>query len=189
MLESYVRLKPAIVHTLLSHDAPVEFSNADWQLMEKLVKVLRPFVDATEMLSTLDASISMAIPCVTSIIMAMEVSDEDQGVKTMKKDLKKAMEKRFAAMEGNDDYAVATLLDSKYKKHFFRSTDTTERAKNVVVDKLFESLRNADNRLVRNPFNFLLEEGPGKTKCVLPGPFDNFYLMIMPTFTQTCVHY
>ena len=158
MLDSHVRLKPAIVHTLLNYDAPVEFTNSDWHTMEKVVNVLRPFVDATEMLSSRDASISMAIPCVLSIMKTLDVTDEDQGVKTMKRDLKKSMEKRFDDMESNDDYAVATLLDSKYRKHFFKDPDTLDRSINVVVDQLVDSLKETDVTTVSVRF----DGGPGK---------------------------
>ena len=109
--------------------------------MEKIVGVLKPFVDATEMLSSRDASISMAIPFVTSIMTSLDVIGADTGVKTMKRKLKEAMEERFAGMEGNDHYAVATLLDCKYKKHFFRDPSTLDRAKNVIVDKIVQALQ------------------------------------------------
>ena len=141
MVDSYVRLKPAIVQTLINHDAPVEFSNLEWQLLEKVVRVLRPFVDATQMLSQHDASISMAIPVVTSIMASLDVADADNGVKQMKRNLKTAMQVRFADMEKNDDYAVATLLDCKWKKHFYRDAGTLPRAKSVVVDTIVEALR------------------------------------------------
>ena len=99
MFESYLYLMPALVQTLSNVDAPVEITKSDWELIKKVLKVLKPFQDATKMLSEHDASVSMAIPIITTIMKALEVSDEDQGVKTMKRALMRNMSIRFATFE------------------------------------------------------------------------------------------
>ena len=130
-------------------DAPVEFTKQDWDLIPLVLTVLQPFQDATKMLSYQDASISLAIPIVTGIMKSLNVTHDDHGVKTMKRKLMENMGRRFAGIEEDDDYAVATLLDCKFKKYFFRDSGTLERVKEVVIEKIVEDLREEDNSQVK----------------------------------------
>jgi len=41
--------------------------------------------------------------------------DDDQGIKTMKRSLLEAVEKRFADVETETLFYIATLLDPRYK--------------------------------------------------------------------------
>ena len=151
LLDSYKRLKAPLISTLQSEnvDAPVEFTKKDWELITQVLSVLQPFQDATKMLSLHDASISMGIPIVTMIMRSLNVTDADHGIKTMKRALMENMGRRFFGMEDDNDYAVATLLDCKYKKYFFRDPETLERAKEVVIQALVQELRDEENVQVR----------------------------------------
>ena len=141
LLESNNNLKPALIQTLSNVDAPVEITQSDWKLTEKVLTVLKLFHDSTKKLSAYDASISMVIPIVTTIMKGLNVSDADHGVKTMKRALMANMERRFETVEDQNDYAVATLLDCKYKSYFFRKPGTLERVKGVVIDELVNAMR------------------------------------------------
>ena len=99
--------------------------------MSKILTVLKPFKDATKELSNHDASISMAIPIVTSIMRSLNLSTTDYGVRGMKICLMENMGRRFAGIEDNNNCAVATLLDCKYKKYFYRDSSTFERVREV----------------------------------------------------------
>ena len=97
LLTSIFTQKKAVVGTLGNMDnPPVEFTSADWKKMEQVINVLQIFKDATESLSFRDASISMGIPIVTSIITDLaDETEQDVGVLGLMRDLKKAMETRF----------------------------------------------------------------------------------------------
>ena len=47
-----------------------------------------------------------------------QVTGEDSGVQTMKATLLEAVTKRFALVEKEPLYAVATLLDARYKDRY-----------------------------------------------------------------------
>ena len=146
MLSSILDTKQAVAHVLLNMDnAPVEIRKQDWDLMSKVVKVLKPFKDATLLLSKKDASISVVIPIVTLIIktLATEDAKDDRGVLTMKRELVKNMERRFCDIESKFYYTAATLLDSKWKQFFFRDPSTFERTKEFIVQEMVADLRNA----------------------------------------------
>ena len=110
--------------------------------MEQVIQVLKIFKDATLELSSRDASISMVIPMVTCIISDLEEeTEDDRGILGMKRNLKLSMEARFAAIESMDHYAVATILDGKYKRFFFRDATNFERAKSKLVELLVRAMR------------------------------------------------
>ena len=76
-----------------------------------MLSVLAPFEEATRDLSNHDASISMTIPTITTIIESLEVGDEDHGVKGLKRSLKASMEARFCAVEAYEHFTIASFLD------------------------------------------------------------------------------
>ena len=124
---------------------PVELTTQDWKLMEKVVRVLKPFKEATLILSKKDASISAAIPITTLIMTSLEEEDpkDDRGVLGMKRALLRNMETRFAHLETQFHYTAATLLDSKYKHYFFRDPETYERTKDYIVERIVCDLKSA----------------------------------------------
>ena len=64
----------------------VKFTNSDWKLMEKAVKVLGTFKEATLKLSSASACIPQSIPITTSILHTLKPSNliTDHGVKDLK---------------------------------------------------------------------------------------------------------
>ena len=144
-LRSIYDQKQAVVNTLGKiEDPPVDFLARDWKLMGRVIKVLQIFKDATLQLSDRDASISMVIPIVTSIISDLsDETHEDVGILGLKRNLKVTMETRFAGIEEKEHYAIATLLDAKYKRFFFRDSAHFESAKTKLVQKLVQAVTNA----------------------------------------------
>ena len=141
MIKSFIVTEDALILTLKETTCTTEFTSQDWKLMRKVINVLQPFKEATIDLSNRDASISMCIPTVTTIISALDVSHEDHGVMAMKRSLQANMEERFCNMEYNRHYTVATLLDSKFKGCFYRDPDTLSTAKEYLTEELVQLLR------------------------------------------------
>ena len=114
----------------------VKFSSLEWQVMENVVKVLEPFKEATLELSKQSACISSTIPTVTSILHTLKPSntDADAGVKDLKRRLKSNLEARVESYENQDIFALSTILDPKFKHHFFRSDECRSRAKRKLVN-------------------------------------------------------
>lgn len=137
MLERCFRLKAAIIPTIAKLvDVKVEFTNQDWIIMEKIVKVLKCFEEATQMLSKSDASMAQAIPIVTTIIKQLETDDADYGVKTSKRNLKGAVVDRFRFLETKKENTKAMFLDSRYKAHFYLDPNTIEEVKKSLIAEL-----------------------------------------------------
>ena len=118
MFKRFVKLQP-VIRALLSDQTwqkklDVRLTNADWALMEKVVKVLEVFYEATVRLSSNSACISDVIPTITGLLVTLNVENrEDQGVKDFKRKLKAALVERLGSKEELEKYSVATLLDPR----------------------------------------------------------------------------
>ena len=142
LLESIFKQQEAVVQTLNNiKTIDIEFVKRDWDLMEKVLAILRPFFEVTEMLSKHDASISMAIPTVTLILDSLEENrSKDMGVLGYKREIKAEMLEMFHDMETKEHYIVSTLLDSRFKADFFREQGTEQEAKSILLEKLTQRL-------------------------------------------------
>ena len=137
MLERGLFLKPALISTLANYpDLGIEFSNNEWILLKKVVKILKPFQTATKMLSKADATISQVIPIVTTIMKELEVNGCDFGVKTTKRSLLDGMNERFKGIEFREKCAYATVLDTRYKGYVFRDKTALELVRGGLITKL-----------------------------------------------------
>ena len=170
MLERFVTLQEAIKKVLEDDDwkdkilvksgnnagKVVKFSNNDWKVMERIVKVLGPFKEATLKLSAASACISQAIPTVTSLLHTLKPAHNttDLGVRDLKRRLTENIMDRLDYIEESDIYALATILDPRYvnflslrlfsshfdffrfKNCYFRSNDAKNQAEKNLLNLL-----------------------------------------------------
>ena len=121
----------------------VKFTSNDWKLMEKVVKVLGPFKEATLKLSSASSCISQSIPIITSLLHTLKPSNmiTDFGVKDLKRRLRDNLNRRLEFLETSEIHSLATLLDPRYRNCFFTSNDAKEQAERKLIEKLkFELL-------------------------------------------------
>ena len=121
----------------------VQNTTVNWILMERVVAVLSPFKEVTDMLSKRDASISQVIPMATILSKTLEKSNNDKGVRKMKDDVREGIRLRFSEKENLDHFAVATILDPRYKDRFF----TRSASKTGAVENLLALLKGATRRI------------------------------------------
>ena len=128
MTERFVELKDAIIEVLESEEwkgkisvktgVKVKFTNSDWKLLERLVQVLKPFKEATVKLSAKQACVSESIPILASLHHTLKLSINtimDKGVRDLKVRLDQNLKNRTGHLEEEEIYAMATLLDWRYK--------------------------------------------------------------------------
>ncbi|KAI2666682.1 Zinc finger BED domain-containing protein 4 [Labeo rohita] len=134
MVESLLEQKRTISAYGADHDLPATLTANQWALLEKAVTVLAPFEEVTKQISSSTSSVAEVIPSVTVLkrLLARE-SQEDTGIKTMKTTLLEAVKKRFATIEEEPLYAVATLLDPHFKDRYFSSADNIKHAKDALT--------------------------------------------------------
>ena len=157
MAERFLELKPAIISSIANTENDlVELTKENWNYLQKATDVLQVFKEATELLSSSKASISQAIFIVTMIMEKLKVTLADHGVKQLKRALKDGMEQRFASMEDQEMYSLATFLDPRYKGFMFRAPEKAQIAKEKIAEKL-------ENLLIAEGF----EDNQGKSSIEL----------------------
>ena len=109
--------KQAILDVGAEITLPVELSSLQWQLMAKVVHVLKPFEEATKEVSFSSASIAIVIPMVNAIIRQLQMEDEDVGVTSMKRQLLASSASQFSTTESTKYFVLASVLDPWYKLH------------------------------------------------------------------------
>ncbi len=144
MLQRLLEQKKAITAAGVELEVPIELTSANWALAEKAMKVLQVYEEATREASGDYSSASVVIPVVNSIMRSLEVSDSDTGVMKMKRGMLASLKHRYENMESNEYFAIATLLDPRFKLRVFSSTSSGALAKQMLISS-YETLESQDN--------------------------------------------
>lgn len=116
MIKSLLTEKRPLCAYAADHNLPATLSANEWGLLEKTVTVLEPFEELTRKISSATSTAADVIPAVTVLKRLLaEENSTDSGIKTMKSTLLQAVSRRFSSIESESLYAVATLLDARYK--------------------------------------------------------------------------
>ncbi|KAJ4945993.1 hypothetical protein JOQ06_023671, partial [Pogonophryne albipinna] len=132
MLQSILEQKRALSVYAADYSLPATLTANQWTLMEKTAEVLAPFEELTRDVSNPTASAADVIPAITALKLSREKTT-DQGVRTMKSTLLEAVETRFAEVEEEPLYSIATLVDPRYKDRFFTKSDNLRLATDNLI--------------------------------------------------------
>lgn len=139
MLVRLVEQKRAV--TLYISENEVKFENLSviqWQLLEDCLMLLKPFEEVTKMASSSIAIISEVIPNIKALIKYLTKQEARSGnVIQMQICLMQGLRTRFAEIEKNAYYFLATLLDPRYRLQFFSPENISE----IRQTFFFETLR------------------------------------------------
>lgn len=86
------------------------------------------------MISTNSACISAVIPLVRILEKMLNKHDDDAGIRTMKSEMLSSLESRFNCIEQIEKLCVATILDPRFKHHFFMGTETQQLTRQYLID-------------------------------------------------------
>lgn len=140
MLERFLELWDHIVAVLLDNDGTTMLSLilSELDLCKELVKLLKPFKKATNMLSgKLYTTGSQVIPVLRILRQKIDsCSSNDSLILDMKRDLLREFKGRFEYVESEPLLAMATVLDPRYKKVPSTSKILCSRAINKITDIL-----------------------------------------------------
>ena len=90
-----------------------------WNLLASVKGLLEPVENLTKDLSSYDAFLSLVIPAVLGLGLALQSDNRDSGLITMKSGLTDAVRERFEPLLTNTVATAATALDPRYKLTFF----------------------------------------------------------------------
>ena len=139
MLQSLLEQRRTLGAYVADYDLPATLNAAQWGVIENLLTILTPFEELTRKISSSAACVSDVIPSIVALTRLLGTSaDTDQGIKTAKRTLLDAVNRRFADIQSEPLYCVATLLDARYKDRYF-DRENKHRAHDMLraaVDKL-----------------------------------------------------
>ncbi len=141
MLERFLELKEALVLFFVQEKSDDALSPLDWNNIEGLVQVLRPLYDATvEISAEKFTTMSKVIP-LTNLLLQFYGEEEAGLVGSFKNEICKSLKNRFNWAEGFLNYAVATMLDPRFKQLAFSTPLKVTQACNMAKhEALKESL-------------------------------------------------
>ncbi|XP_070410531.1 zinc finger BED domain-containing protein 4-like [Nothobranchius furzeri] len=154
MVKRLLTEKQALCAYAANHNLPATLSANEWGLLEKTVTVLEPFEELTRKISSATSTAADVIPAVIVLKRLLaEENSTDSGIKTMKSTLLQAVNRRFSSIESESLYAVATLLDARYKDRFFTGGEAARTAKNLLKQEMERALAkaSADKAGTRKP--------------------------------------
>jgi len=96
-----------------------------WKLAERIVKVLKPFYEATVEISSDQICLSVMVPMVAMLLGKVETRPEPtyRRLQQLKAALRDAIQRRFAFARTTPAIIVATLLDPRFKDGYFNSQE------------------------------------------------------------------
>ena len=146
MLECLVEQRRAISLYDTDFEFPDRLNSNEWQLSDKIVKLLEPMQRITKEFSAKGATVSQVIPILEILKMELnsnhssesETTNKFKGIITTKDEMLSSLDSRFHQVYSNDTYLLATLLDPRFKVKFF-DTATTQFAIDRLIQQACES--------------------------------------------------
>lgn len=153
MLKRTEEIKEPLCVYVAKNPSMPQFSNVEWVTLSQCIKALEPFEELTQKMSESASTVADVIPLILCLKNALQPTtvesapldldsdDENQddyqkGVEIidyMKETMKADIAKRFAGLEIDNNYRVATYLDPRYKGKFFSSLHVTKQVQGTVA--------------------------------------------------------
>lgn len=147
MLERGLALKRSIQIYTANHDIPILSAN-EWNLLEKLLRVLQPFFEITKQVSSELSSLGDVIPHVVALDRYLSKQGNDSGVQTTKTELRKALHRRLLSsnldhldVKNEKNYVLTTVVDPRYKFRFLN--DSRENEKKWLLEEIHSDVTQA----------------------------------------------
>ena len=136
-----------------------QLSGNQLDLINKIINALSPIEEVTKSISADTTSISVIIQFLRIIRKTLDDHHQDSGIRTMKSEMKKSLEKRFAGVERNEKLTIATILDPRFKNKFFSHPSVSNNVKSLV------QAHQTETQQVVDATDRALEEPPQKRQC------------------------
>nr|XP_044996788.1 zinc finger BED domain-containing protein 4 [Jaculus jaculus]XP_045009004.1 zinc finger BED domain-containing protein 4 [Jaculus jaculus] len=133
MLERLIEQKRAVNEVSIECNFRELISCDQWEVMQSVCHVLRPFDAASREMSAHMSTLSQVIPMIHILSRKVEMLfGETMGIDTMLKSLKEAMASRLSATLHDPRYIFATLLDPRYKASLFTEEEMEQYRQDLI---------------------------------------------------------
>ena len=133
MLERLVEQKKAIIAANTECQPPAELRTQQWNLAEKVIKLLKMFEEATREVSGEYASVSVIIPIVNILKKKFSEDVDDHGIMSMKRGMLKSIQDRYGDIEQESLCVLGTILDPRFKLKGFSTANSAAHARMLLV--------------------------------------------------------
>ena len=134
MLESIYEQKMALAAYSTEHGGITTLNCHQLDIIRQLIALLKPIEEVTKIIATNPACISAVIPLVKILKRMFNKHHDDAGIRTMKSEMLTSLECRFDGIEQIDELCVATILDPRFKHHFYMETETPQLTREYLID-------------------------------------------------------
>ena len=141
MLERFLEQRRAITTVLPDTTCSAELTISQWNIVNQLVLLLKPFEEFSREFEREDASIGLIIPGIrllTKHVSKPVITEESSVIRNVRKELETSLETRFADIETWELHSIATLMDPRCKIKGFSSATYAEMTKSKVLEKAKE---------------------------------------------------
>lgn len=154
MVDSLLEEKTAVLLTQSEPELKIatrfQLTPADFELITKVIQVLKPFMCMTKLMEGENATASLVIPVVKKLRHDL-VSMDARGIGTMRDETVQQLDKyfsdgtykEFVDIESSPIYTAATILDPRFKLAAFRSKVKARIAKGNLITEICTELLKA----------------------------------------------
>lgn len=138
MLERLLLVKDAVSAVLASTKKVETLNGNEWEIAEACVEILKPFKVATATLSAFKyPSVSMVIPTINQLKYHLQLDcDKSTCLQILKENLVNNIDTRWPSYEFNTAYAIATIIDPRYKDCGFQDPEAIVEARRMVLKEM-----------------------------------------------------
>ena len=111
----------------------VTLSPTQLDLAEKILAALSPIEELIKSVSADRASVSLVIPFVKMLSKTLQKHHHDAGVRTMKSEMLKSLNRRFSSVRENQHLVIPSLLDPRFKNRFFDGSEQQAKGKEMLL--------------------------------------------------------
>lgn len=139
MLQRLVTVKDAVSSVVASVKSVSGLSANEWEIAEEYVKVFKPFKVLTAVMSSASyPTISMVIPELNKLKHTLQTNESFEAtcLPTLKEDLVASIDRRWPRYETNSMYAIATMIDPRYKDCGFTDNSAAAYGRSLVLQEM-----------------------------------------------------
>ena len=140
MLVRLLKQKKATTASSAECQPPTELYSHQWVLAEKVVKLLKVFVEAMQKISGEYSSASVIIPIINSLKRTISQNDDDHGIINMKRGMLKSRSDRYKDIELQPLCVLVMILDLRFKLKGFSNASNETNARMILIKECDEYL-------------------------------------------------
>ncbi|KIH59035.1 hypothetical protein ANCDUO_10748 [Ancylostoma duodenale] len=181
MLVRILEVRRALELFLLDHTNYPQLDATDWELMKKIVEVLKPLSIATNAVqSRFYSPISVVIPLYKVILRKLEHEEEKGTMPRICKAIREELVAKMCGWENEEELVLATMLDPRFKDAYFGPVER-EMLVAKVEELAFEAYEGGgsspssiENELedANNPFYTFLNDEENREEVPVVGKMD-----------------